>query len=91
MNRLKWIICNLPSRNKKQYKFMPIDELVRKVDKKELNILDEDKLSVTTINKHLKRLTSLSNFGKASGVFDLVQCNLLVKSKSKTLDKIEML
>lgn len=85
LNRLKWIISNLPSRNKKQYRSMPIDELVRNVDRKELNISDEDKLSITTINKHLKRLTSLSNFGKDSGVFDLVQCNLLVKAKSKNL------
>lgn len=83
LNKLKWIISNLPSRNKKQYRSIPIDELICKVDRKELNILDEDKLSITTINKHLKRLTSLSNFGKDSGVFDLVQCNLLVKTKSK--------
>lgn len=85
LNRLKWIICNLPSRNKKKYRTIPVDELIRQIDRKELNILEEDKLSITTINKHLKRLTSLSNFGKDSGVFDLVQCNLLVKTKSKNL------
>lgn len=85
MNRVKNIICNLPSRNKKKYKSIQILDLVKKIDTKKIIIPNEDKLSVTTINKHLKRLTSLSNFGKDSGIFNLTTCNLLIKNKAKRL------
>lgn len=85
LNKVKNIISNLPSRNKKKYKNIPIIDLVKKIETKEIEIPTEDKLSITTINKHLKRLTSLSNFGKDSGIFNLVTCNLLIKNKSKRL------
>lgn len=85
LNKVKNIICNLPSRNKKEYKSIPILDLVKKIDTKRIVIPNEDKLSITTVNKHLKRLTSLSNFGKDSGIFNLITCNLLIKNKSKRL------
>lgn len=85
LNRVKNIICNLPSRNKKKYKSIQILDLVKKIDTNRIVIPNEDKLSITTINKHLKRLTSLSNFGKDSGIFNLTTCNLLIKNKAKRL------
>ena len=85
LNKVKYIICNLPSRNKKQYKSIQILDLVKQIDTKKIVIPNEDKLSITTINKHLKRLTSLSNFGKDSGIFNLTTCNLLIKNKAKRL------
>lgn len=85
LNKAKNIICSLPSRNKKEYKNIQILDLVKKIDTKSIIIPNEDKLSITTINKHLKRLTSLSNFGKDSGIFNLTTCNLLIKNKAKRL------
>lgn len=85
LNKVKYIICNLPSRNKKKYKSIEILDLVKQIDTKKIVIPNEDKLSITTINKHLKRLTSLSNFGKDSGIFNLTTCNLLIKNKGKRL------
>lgn len=83
LNKAKNIIYNLPSRNKKQYKNIPIPDLIDRIDSKKIVISNDDKLSITTINKHLKRLTSLSNFGKNSGIFNLVNCNLTINTKLK--------
>lgn len=84
LNKAKNIIMNLPSRNKKMYRKFTINELIRKVDTKEIVIPSIDRLSIRTVNKHLKRITSLSNFGKDSGLFNLISCKLAIQNKYKS-------
>lgn len=83
LNKLKVTLQKLPKRNLSSYKDVPIKQLIN------MKIKDEDKITNSTLNGYMKRISRFYNFCFASQYITINPCLYVTKDKSQQSDREE--
>ncbi|WP_345972796.1 tyrosine-type recombinase/integrase [Sulfurimonas diazotrophicus] len=67
--KIRKLIYQLPNKNHGDYKQIELTDLLRRIHKKSIMIPEEHRMSVVTINMHLKRVKSLLFYAKDEGLY----------------------
>jgi integrase len=90
--KVRDILKQLPKRNISKYRHIPIETLVSKVVKGTIQVQEEEKISLTTLNKYIKCLSSLCTYSvRQNYILSNPAQGLTIKQKTQARDQRQSL